>query len=126
LPDLTEITEKVVVGSRDALLFVAVPMLLAIGVFDLPATWAVVGAALMYGFHHLSTGPVAVSRAAAGGRRLPCTCCAATSRFPRSSSSRRPGPGVRLAAATGRAAAGRGADGDRAAGTAALSGSKCR
>ena len=70
LPDLTEITEKVVVGSRDALLFVAVPMLLAIGVFDLPATWAVVGAALMYGFHHLSTGPVAVSRAAAGGAAL--------------------------------------------------------
>jgi hypothetical protein len=65
LPDLTEITEKVVVGSRDALLFVAVPMLLAVGVFDLPPRWAVVGAALLYGFHHLSTGRRAVPRTAA-------------------------------------------------------------
>lgn len=65
LPDLTEITERLVVCSRDALLFVAVPVLLAVGVFDLPPTWAVVGAALGYGFHHLSPGRLAVPRAAA-------------------------------------------------------------
>jgi hypothetical protein len=70
LPDLTEITERLVVCSRDALLFVAVPMLLAVGVFGLPPAWAVVGAVLGYGLHHLSTGLLAVPRAVAAGAAL--------------------------------------------------------
>jgi hypothetical protein len=60
LPDPQGIVEKVVDCSRDALLFVVVPLFLAVGVFDLPVAWAVVGAMLGYGFHHLSMGLVAV------------------------------------------------------------------
>jgi hypothetical protein len=60
LPDLPEIADKVVGSSRDALLFVAVPLFIAVGAFDLPLAWTVVAAMLGYGFHHLSMGPVAV------------------------------------------------------------------
>jgi hypothetical protein len=59
-PDLAVIAEKVVGSSRDALLFVAVPLLLAVAVFDVPLAWAVIGAMVGYGFHHLPMGAAAV------------------------------------------------------------------
>jgi hypothetical protein len=59
-PDPAVIAEKVVGCSRDALLFVAVPLLLAVGVFGIPLAWAVIGATVGYGIHHLPMGVAAV------------------------------------------------------------------
>jgi hypothetical protein len=50
----------VLVCARDTLLFVAVPMFVGVGAFDLPSVWVAVAAMLGYGFRHLPAGPRAV------------------------------------------------------------------
>ena len=60
LPDMEQIAEVVVGSARDALLFVAVPLFVGVGVFELPLAWTMIVAVLGYGFHHLPMGPVAV------------------------------------------------------------------
>ena len=59
-PDLPDIAEKAIGSSRDALLFIAMPLFLGRGVFELPLTWVVIGVMAGYGFHHLGSGPVDV------------------------------------------------------------------
>jgi hypothetical protein len=58
--DFNAITETVVICARDALLFVAVPLFVAVGAFDVPLAWAAVATMLGYGVHHLWMGVAAV------------------------------------------------------------------
>jgi hypothetical protein len=56
--DLNGITETFVICARDALLFVAVPLFVAVAAFDVPLAWAVVATMIGYGLHHLWMGVV--------------------------------------------------------------------
>jgi hypothetical protein len=57
MPDLPELAERVMACARDTLLFVAVPMFVGVGAFDLPLLWVAVAAMLGYGFRQLPAGP---------------------------------------------------------------------